>query len=114
MNHWGRIVQAFTDTDLYKLTMGQAVFGHYPRIGVEYELINRGKTAFPEGFASALRWQVEQMASLGLTKEEKDFLTRRCGHYLKPTYLEWLSGYRFNPDEVLLAAFTSLGVTPGV
>lgn len=92
--------RAFTDTDLYKITTGQAIFHAYPRVEVEYELINRAKTVFPKGFAKELQESVEQMAKLALSAEEREFLQKRCGHYLKPTYLDWLSGYRFNPVEV--------------
>lgn len=97
------IVRVLTDTDLYKITMGQAVLNFYPRVGVEYELINRGQTQFPPEFAENLRKEVGQMSRLILSREEKDFLERKCGHYLKSTFLEWFSGYRFNPDEVTIS-----------
>lgn len=96
------IIQSLIDTDLYKLTMGQAVFNHYPRVGVEYQLVNRGKTIFPTGFAEKLQEEVNLMAGLVLSPNEMEFLNRRCGHYLKPTFLEWLSSYRFNPNEVAI------------
>lgn len=94
------IIRSFCDTDLYKITMGQAVFNNYPRIGAEYEFINRGQTKFPERFAIRLKEEVSKMSKLALTREEKAFLEKRCGHYLKPTFLDWLAGYRFDPDEV--------------
>jgi nicotinate phosphoribosyltransferase len=106
------IIQSLIDTDLYKLTMGQAVFNNYPRVEVEYQLVNRGKTKFPTGFAGKLQEEIRQMSGLVLSKEEKDFLNRRCGHYLKPTYLDWLSSYRFNPDEVAITQKEGdLGIT---
>lgn len=94
------IPKSFLDTDLYKITMGQAIFDAFSRISVEYELINRARTVFPRGFAEELQCSVEAMVSLALSAQEKEFLQRRCGHYLKPTYLDWLSNYRFNPEEV--------------
>jgi nicotinate phosphoribosyltransferase len=39
------------------------------------------------------------MCRLRLTKEEKDFLAITCP-YLDPTYLDFLQGYCYNPDEV--------------
>lgn len=45
------IIKSLIDSDLYKLTMQQAVCKLFPRVKVKYKFINRGKTQFPEGFA---------------------------------------------------------------
>src|SRR5207253_5632338 len=65
------------------------------------EFINRGKHAFPEGFAEALRDCVNSMAALKLTLEEKEYLAITCP-YLDPTYLDFLQGYCYNPEEVTI------------
>lgn len=93
------MITGLTDNDLYKFTMQQAVFGLYPRAWAKYVFINRGKTAFPRGFADALIGEVKKLADLTLTPEEYTFLKNRC-YYLSPVYLDFLSHYRFNPDEV--------------
>lgn len=93
------VIRAFTDTDLYKLTMGQAVLNHYPDLKVDYEFVNRGNTGFPLEFAVKLQEAIAQMASLRLTGEEKTFLESSCP-YFTSQYLKWLSEYRFNPNEV--------------
>jgi nicotinate phosphoribosyltransferase len=41
------------------------------------------------------------MASLQLTKAEKQYLTVTCP-YLSPVYLDFLEGYRYNPQEVVI------------
>lgn len=63
------ILDSMLDDDLYKFNMGQVVFHDFPEAVVTYEFINRGKTEFPPGFADALKWQIEQMAKIALTKE---------------------------------------------
>ena len=99
----GRIVvpRAITDTDLYKITMGEAVFRLFPDTNVGYQFHNRGKTSFPIGFADSLRKSVEAMADLRCTREELNFLSRACP-FLNAAYLDWFGNYRFNPGEVLI------------
>lgn len=87
------------DNDFYKITMQQGVIRLFPSAKARYKFINRGKHSFPEGFAQALRIAVDQMALLKLTKEEKRFLQVTCP-YLDPVYLDFLEGYRYQPEEV--------------
>jgi len=93
------IIKSILDTDLYKLTMQQAVMKLYPRAKVKYSFINRDNTPFPEGFAEALRQEVKDMEKLTLTKDEKNFLLKKC-YFLDPVYLDLLYGYRFDASEV--------------
>lgn len=93
------MINYITDNDLYKFTMQNAVISVFPRSKVRYQFINRANTAFPEGFGEELRRKISEMALLKLTKEEKNFLQMKC-YYLPPTYLDFLSGYRYDPSEV--------------
>lgn len=93
------MIQSFLDNDLYKFTMQQAVHMLYPRTQVEYEFTNRGKTPFPDGFASRLKTQVQKMASLSLSKEQKTYLEDTC-YFLTPVYLDFLETYTYDPGEV--------------
>lgn len=87
------------DNDFYKFTMQQGVIRLFPGAKARYQFINRGKHSFPSGFAQALRSAVDTMAQLQLSKEEKRFLKVTCP-YLDPVYLDFLEGYRYNPEEV--------------
>jgi nicotinate phosphoribosyltransferase len=87
------------DNDFYKFTMQQAVINLFPKAKARYHFINRGVHFFPEGFAEAMRDSVNAMAALQLSNDEKQFLAVTCP-YLEPTYLDFLEGYRYNPDEV--------------
>ena len=93
------IIRSILDNDLYKFTQQQAVCKLFPRVKVKYKFINRGGTQFPEGFASELRKEVAKMANLSLTKEERVFLKTKV-RFLDEVYVDFLSGYKFDPSEV--------------
>lgn len=87
------------DNDFYKFTMQNAVINLFPKARAKYAFINRGNHLFPEGFAQALRIEIDKLSELKLTVAEKRYLTENCP-YLAPTYLDFLQGFQFNPDEV--------------
>ncbi|WP_341840759.1 nicotinate phosphoribosyltransferase [Chitinophaga caseinilytica] len=93
------MLSSILDNDFYKFTMQQGVIRLFPYARARYRFINRGRHSFPPGFADALRKAVDDMASLQLTRKEKHFLQLTCP-YLDPVYLDFLEGYRYNPEEV--------------
>jgi nicotinate phosphoribosyltransferase len=94
--------QGILDTDLYKLTMQQAVCQYYPRAKARYSFINRGETPFPRGFDKEISGCVNAMKELRLSGDEKTWLAGRCP-YFHPVYLDLLEAYRFNPEEVSIS-----------
>ena len=93
------IIDSILDTDLYKLTMHQAICHLFPSAKVRYKFINRGSHQFPEGFKTRLLSEISNMTSLYLGhSHEYNFL--RWSGLFNTMYLSFLSGYRFNPDEV--------------
>ena len=93
------VLNSILDTDLYKLTMQQAVIKVYPEAQACYTFINRGGTAFPNGFAFHLRRAVNELSFLSLTAHEEEFLKDNC-YYLSSPYIDFLKGYRYDPKEV--------------
>ncbi len=93
------IIKYFTDNDLYKFTTMNAIQKKFPTAKVKYKFINRAGTLFPDGFADALRKEIDDMASLYLTKEEEQFIKQKC-YYFDPVFIDLLKGYRYNPEEV--------------
>lgn len=93
------MIKAFTDTDLYKLTMLMVFIKLYPRARGRYEFIDRGQTEYPDGFAEELRKRVSKMADIIITSDEIVFLEKECP-WLEPWFLDFLRGYRFDPSEV--------------
>jgi len=93
------IIQSVLDTDLYKFTTSYAYSKLYPRAYGQFRFIDRGKTTYPQGFAEELKKQIKEMSKLALTKDEASFLYRELP-YLPPTYIDFVRGFRFDPEEV--------------
>jgi len=96
------IIASLLDNDLYTLTVGQLVFHDFPTAIVTYDFFNRGKTPFPKGFAEELQRRLAYLPiGLRLTPEEQAWLNTTIP-FLRRTYIEWLSSYRFDPSEVAI------------
>lgn len=93
------IIQSVLDTDLYKFTTSYAYSKLYPRAYGQFRFIDRGKTTYPQGFAEELKKEIQEMSKLALTKDEASFLYRELP-YLPPTYIDFVRGFRFDPEEV--------------
>ncbi|GLB40615.1 putative nicotinate phosphoribosyltransferase [Lyophyllum shimeji] len=88
------------DTDLYKFTMQQAVREHFPDVQAVYRFTNRDKRfQFSRQAIELFRTAVSQFTDIALTKEEHDWLRTACP-YFTPSYLSYLSAYRFKPEQV--------------
>ena len=94
-----RIIQSILDTDLYKFTMQQAVVKKFPCAKVRYKLIVRSDVKFHNTMKLMLMDHIKYMSELGLTGNEKEWLRGNC-YFLDPTYLDFLEGYRYDPNEV--------------
>ena len=93
------IIKSILDSDLYKFTMQNAIIKLFPRLKVKYKFTDRNKISFPVGFDKDLIAEVKKMESLYLTKDEKNYLTNNIS-FLPPTYIDFLNGYRFDPNEL--------------
>jgi nicotinate phosphoribosyltransferase len=100
MNEKSSIIKSIIDNDLYKFTQQQAVVELFQREWVKYNFINRGGTKFPDGFDLRLRQELKKMEQLSLKQEEANFLTQKCGSFLKPTYIDFLKSYRYDSSEI--------------
>jgi len=95
-----QIIKYLTDTDLYKLTMQQAVIQHFPELKVRYKFIDRNQMKFPKGFAHALIYQVFQMKDIHLRDREETYL--RSLPFLTDLYVDFLKGYSYDPNELTI------------
>ena len=89
------IITHFTDTDLYKLTMCCAILNCFPRAVVKYQFVDRNGTKYPAGFADELKRQIKYLEDLRFTKEEEDFMSRKC-YYLPTWFYTYLRGFRYD------------------
>ncbi|MDO4319158.1 MAG: nicotinate phosphoribosyltransferase [Bacteroidales bacterium] len=90
-----QIITHFTDDDLYKFTMCCAVIDNFPRAVVRYSFIDRDNTVYPPGFADELTRQIEALAGVVISREEIEFMKRRCA-YLPYWFYDFLKGYRYD------------------
>ncbi|KAH9178346.1 nicotinate phosphoribosyltransferase [Lactarius sanguifluus] len=92
--------RSILDTDLYKLTMQQAVLHHFPSVQATYRFTHRDANVYftrpcYEQFVVA----ISQFTTLSLTSDERAWLQNTCP-YFKPAYIDYLSSYRFQPSQV--------------
>jgi nicotinate phosphoribosyltransferase len=88
-----RIVQNLLDTDLYKLSMMQAVLHNYPNVDVEWEFRCRnGEDLRP--YLADIEKEIASLCELSLGAPELAFLERI--NFMKPDFLRFLGLFRFN------------------
>lgn len=93
------IITSLLDTDLYKMTMQQAVLHLFPESVVTYRFKNRGDQRFNIYFVQKLQEQIQFMSQIRLSKGEYSWIKEEIP-FFKSWYVEYLKNYRFNPDEV--------------
>ncbi len=92
-------INSILDTDLYKLTMMQAVYHQFPEATVEFEYKNR-TTIDGMGFTEEMYYdfvdELDHLRELSLTLDERKYLEQNVP-YLKADFLDFLESFRFNP-----------------
>jgi len=96
------IITSMLDTDLYKVSMQQAVLELFPNARKVYKFKNRGEHRFNIDFLVELQKQINNMPEIYLSNDEYSWLKSEIP-FLKPAYLEYLKTYRFDPTEVCLS-----------
>ena len=97
-----QIITHFTDNDLYTFTCMYYVLQKYPRAETEYCFFDRNRTRYPKGFDALLREQLEHLAEVTITDEEREFMTRSFP-FLPYWFINvFLRGFRFNPAELTI------------
>jgi len=99
------------DTDLYKLTMQNAIFTYFPDVQVSYKFTNRTSDMLLNRAAFTwLQKQIAKLANIAITSDEIQFLTQTC-KYLTPQYLVFLRSFRLHPKDQIQLDFHP--ATPG-
>lgn len=98
-----QIINHFTDNDLYTFTCMYYILQKYPRAETEYCFFDRNRTCYPKGFDLMLREQLEHLAEVVITDEEREFMTRSFP-FLPYWFINvFLRGFRFNPTELTIS-----------
>ena len=92
------IINSLLDTDLYKCTMQEVVWSHFPNAQVEYAFRCRSRGVDLSPYAEEIRAELDAYCRLRLTPEETQFL--RGIRYLKPSYIDALHDLRLTPGHV--------------
>lgn len=95
-----RIIEKFSDQDLYSWSVGLVYLQHFPGMMLEYEFIDRNNTVYPEGFADAVMDQVRAMDGLRMTDEEIDNLKFFTHAYFPSWFYVFLKGLNLKSSEV--------------
>ncbi|KAJ6494623.1 nicotinate phosphoribosyltransferase [Mycena vitilis] len=92
--------RSILDTDLYKLTMQQAVLHHFPDTQASYKFTMRAKdVVFTKQAFNVFQQTLTRFADLSLTESEYSWLKTTCP-YFTDQYLLYLRDYRFKPAQV--------------
>jgi len=86
------IVKSLLDTDLYKLSMMQAVFHQCSGTEVEYQFKLRNKNINLAPFAAKIREEIEALCQLEFTDDELNYLSKL--RFLKSDFIELLRIFR--------------------
>lgn len=92
------IIRSLLDTDLYKLTMMQAILHHFPSAQAEYQFRCRTPGVNLSPYVHAIHAEIEALADLRLEAAEATWLGTLP--YFKPDFLAHLECYRFDPRQV--------------
>lgn len=87
------VILSLLDTDLYKLTMLQAMLHTFPGNQAQYVMVCRSNPAYPLAELEAdVNAQLDHLCSLQFTEAELDYLRTRS--FFKPDFVDFLSIYR--------------------
>ena len=97
----GQIIESLLNSDLYKFTMQQVVWSHFPNVPVEYAFQCRTKGVDLSPYADEIRAELVAFCDLRLTDDEAAYL--KTIRFLKPSYVDALSDLRLCADRVQIA-----------
>lgn len=96
------VIKSILDNDAYKHTMQQAVLELYPKAQAEYEFTSRKSVSVNQTFLKRLMEEINLMRGLRLQVNEKEWIEEQP--HFKPSYVEYLNNYRFDPNELEIFA----------
>ncbi|WP_395088479.1 nicotinate phosphoribosyltransferase [Armatimonas sp.] len=101
------MIVSLLDTDLYKFTMMQVVWGQHPQAQAEYKFQCRTKDTDLRPFATEIRTALDKLAGLRLTLDEAQFL--RAIRYIRPEFVDFLEHFTLDPRQIEITTDESVG-----
>ncbi|WFD28573.1 nicotinate phosphoribosyltransferase [Malassezia nana] len=106
-------LSSLLDTDLYKLTMQQAVLQNFPTAEVTYRLTNRSPKALcTRACVDAIQESIDHLGTLRFYQDEIDWLRITCPYFREP-YLCFLAHFQLRPAEQVRLTYTPVTDTHG-
>ncbi|KAI0081529.1 nicotinate phosphoribosyltransferase [Panus rudis PR-1116 ss-1] len=101
-NHKAKTVlpASMLDTDLYKFTMQQAVYRHFPDVQAVYKFTHRDHDVyFTRQCYELFMESITHFNELKVTEDERKWLEKTCPYFTQD-YLDYLCSLRFKPEQV--------------
>jgi nicotinate phosphoribosyltransferase len=92
------IINSLLDTDLYKLTMQQAVLHQFPGTEVEYEFKCRNEAKWNDEIVRKINEELDNLCTLRLQPWEAKYLSDFP--FFKKDYIDFLKVFQFNRDHI--------------
>ena len=83
-----QIINSLLETDLYKFSMGQAIYHQFPSYTTTWSFKCRDDVHFTEEMVNEISHQIKLYCGLRLTEEELEYLSKI--NWFKPSYIDFL------------------------
>jgi len=94
-----QLINHLTDNDVYTFSVCYLYLNKFPRAYGRYTFFDRNDSVYPAGFAEEVKNQLKGMEAIRISDEEVAYMRRRC-YYFPIWFYTFLTGFRFNSDEV--------------
>jgi nicotinate phosphoribosyltransferase len=102
------MINSLLDTDLYKFTMMQVVWGRFSDAQAEYAFACRDASVDLTPILSLVRAEIDALGRLRFTEDELAYLSSI--RYLKPEFVQFLRGFALDPVQVLIGEDASIRI----
>jgi len=103
------IINSLLDTDLYKLTMMQVIFHHFPESTVEYEFKCRTPNIDLFLYAAEIKKEIDRFCTLRFTQEELTYL--KSLSFFKNDFIHLLDNFKLNSKHIIFNSTKPFGIT---
>ena len=92
------IITSLLDTDLYKITMQQAMFHQFSGACGEYKFLCRNKDTNLLPFKEEIENELDNLCNITYSEEELEYLSKI--RFIKPDFIEFLKLFKLNRNHI--------------
>ena len=105
-----RLINSLLETDLYKFSMGQAIYHHFPGYTTTWSFKCRNKdVVFTSEMVEEIKHQIKLYCDLQFTEEELDYLGTI--QWFKPSYIDFLRLWHPRYEDFTFGTSSPCGLT---